>query len=74
MLTRKEKRIVWGVALLLFWGFIGRHIFDYFYAEHKRGQFLAKYPTVATIGNSGGISDTDFYGVDAYVEDTRGGG
>ncbi|TVO31878.1 hypothetical protein [Vibrio algivorus] len=75
MLTRKEKRIVWGVALLLFWGFIGRHIFDYFYAEHKRGQFLAKYPTVATIGNGGTSEQGRYYGIrDMHVSDTRGGG
>lgn len=74
MSTLRQKRTIWAIGLLLFWGFIGRHIFDYFYTDYKRGRFLAKYPTVATIGNSGGVSNKDFYGVDAYVKDTRGGG
>lgn len=63
-----------AVFFYIFWEFIGQHIFHYYYALHKRDQFLEKYPTVATIGNSGGVDNNDFYGVDAYVKDTRGGG
>ncbi len=63
-----------AVLFYIFWEFIGQHIFHYYYALHKRDQFLEKYPTVATIGNSGGVDNNDFYGVDAYVKDTRGGG
>ncbi|TVO31876.1 hypothetical protein [Vibrio algivorus] len=72
--NKKAVLMLSAVFLYIFWEFIGQHIFSYYYSLHKRDQFLEKYPTVATIGNSGGFSDTDFYGVDAYVKDTRGGG
>lgn len=72
--NKKAVLMLSAVLFYIFWEFIGQHIFHYYYALHKRDQFLEKYPTVATIGNSGGVDNNDFYGVDAYVKDTRGGG
>ncbi|WP_417859553.1 hypothetical protein [Xanthomarina gelatinilytica] len=74
-MSNKKKILLTCLVLFLwlFWHYLGQHIFHYYYALHKRDQFLEKYPTVATIGNAGSLDG--YYSLrDIVISDTRGGG